>query len=98
MTPDRDALNKRIAEVNQLMAAHAGAIELVDVSEQGRVTVRFTGMCSGCLNKPLTMATTVRPALTQIQGVTSVEAQGGRISQEAEARLAAYAIPSFRWK
>jgi Fe-S cluster biogenesis protein NfuA len=97
MTVDRDLVDERIAEVNNLMAAHAGGIELVDGEADGALIVRFTGMCTGCFNKPVTMATTIRPALMHVPGVTSVMAEGGRISDEAEERLASYATPSFRW-
>lgn len=87
---DRAALERRIDEVCRLMSAHAGAIELVDVSAGGTVRVRFTGMCVGCTLRPLTMRATVLPALSEIAGVTAVVADGTRISEEAAARLAGY--------
>jgi len=87
---DRAALERRIEEVCRLMSAHAGAIELIDVSAGGTVRVRFTGMCVGCTLRPLTMRATVLPALSAIAGVTAVHADGTRISEEAAARLAGY--------
>jgi Fe-S cluster biogenesis protein NfuA len=87
---DRAALERRIDEVCRLMSAHAGAIELVEVSATGAVRVRFTGMCVGCVLRPLTMRGTVVPALSEIHGVTAVHADGTRISEEAAARLAGY--------
>ena len=51
--------------------------------------LRFTGMCTGCHLRPLTTASTIRPALLSLDGVTAVEIEGSRISAEAEARLAA---------
>ena len=70
------------------LAAHAGGVELVD-TERGVVTLRYTGMCTGCHLRPLTTASTIRPALLALAGVRSVEIEGSRISAEAEARLAA---------
>jgi hypothetical protein len=43
MTVCREALEARMTEINALMRAHAGAIELVEVTEAGVVTVRFLG-------------------------------------------------------
>ena len=39
------------------LAAHAGGVELVD-TERGVVTLRYTGMCTGCHLRPLTTAST----------------------------------------
>jgi Fe-S cluster biogenesis protein NfuA len=88
MSPCREALNARIAEINALMRAHAGGVELVDVSVDGAVSVRFAGKCTGCELRPLTLAGTVRPALLALDGVNRVMAVGVRISEEAEQRLA----------
>jgi Fe-S cluster biogenesis protein NfuA len=87
---DHVALERRIDDVCRLMSAHAGAIELVDVSASGAVRVRFTGMCTGCMFRPLTMRGTVAPALSAIAGVTAVHADGARISEEAAERLHRY--------
>jgi Fe-S cluster biogenesis protein NfuA len=97
MSVDTDILDGRVAEINRLMAGHAGAIEVVDVSDTGQVTVQFTGLCTGCPCKPLTMASTVRPGIGQLPGVSSVVAAGGRISEEAEERLLRLSTPSFTW-
>jgi Fe-S cluster biogenesis protein NfuA len=82
------AVEQRVAELATVLSAHAGGIELVDASD-GVVRLRFTGMCTGCPLRPLTTASTVRPALLALDGVDSVEIEGSRISAEAEARLAA---------
>ena len=71
-----------------VLDAHAGGIELVEV-DSGTVRLRFTGMCTGCHLRPLTTASTIRPALLELAGVEAVEIEGSRISAEAEARLAA---------
>ena len=81
------ALASRIASINVLLRSHAGEIELVDVSNDGAVTVRYTGMCAGCDYRPLTMAGTVEPALRDIAGVTQVIATGSRVSEHALERI-----------
>jgi Fe-S cluster biogenesis protein NfuA len=88
MAISREALEARISDVNALMSAHAGAVELLDVGADGTVTVMFTGKCRGCEVKPLTMAATVRPALLAVEGVTEVLAAGTRVSEEAARRMA----------
>ena len=70
------------------LGAHAGGVELVEVNGS-TVRLRFTGMCTGCHLRPLTTASTIRPALLELAGVDAVEIEGSRISAEAEARLAA---------
>jgi Fe-S cluster biogenesis protein NfuA len=87
---DRDRLNARVRQVRALMNAHAGGVELVDVTATGVVRLRFTGMCTGCIFRPLTMAGTIAPALMELPGVTGVQADGARISEEAAARMARY--------
>jgi len=71
-----------------VLGAHAGGIELVGLSG-GVARVRYTGMCTGCPLRPVTTASTVRPALVGVEGVEEVEIEGSRISAEAEARIAA---------
>jgi Fe-S cluster biogenesis protein NfuA len=87
---DHAALLARIDQVSAAIGAHAGAIELLAVNEAGTVRVRFTGMCTGCLFRPLTMIGTVEPALLGVPGVTAVEAAGTRISTEAATRMRHY--------
>ncbi len=57
--------------------------------EGGVVRLRYTGMCAGCHLRPLTTASTIRPALLALEGVIRVEIEGSRVSAEAEDRLAA---------
>jgi Fe-S cluster biogenesis protein NfuA len=88
MTIDRDALAERVDQLNRYIAMHAGGLEVEHAGSAGDVVVRFTGMCTGCLYREATMAATVRPALLEIEGVSSVEAAGGRVSAQAAQRLA----------
>jgi Fe-S cluster biogenesis protein NfuA len=84
----RTGIVERLAELAPVLDAHAGGVELVGVDD-GVVRLRFTGMCTGCHLRPLTTASTIRPALLALDGITGVEIEGSRISAEAEARLAA---------
>ena len=88
MNVSREALEARLAEINVLMRAHAGAIELLDVTEAGVVTVRFVGKCTGCELRPVTTISTVRPALLAVAGIERVVVLGVRMSEEAEERMA----------
>jgi Fe-S cluster biogenesis protein NfuA len=83
-----DAVLERLERLGPILDAHAGGIELIDV-RGSTVRLRFTGMCTGCHLRPLTTASTIRPALLELTGVDAVEIEGSRISAEAEARLAA---------
>lgn len=83
------AVEERVARVDRLLHAHAGGIELRRADPDGRLLLRYTGMCTGCPFKALTTEATVRPLLMEIDGVHAVEIEGGRISEEAQARLAA---------
>lgn len=85
---DREVVEERIRELSAYIRMHAGGVELAELTNGGAVQVRFTGMCTGCPYRPVTMAATVRPALMEIEGVTSVEAVGSRISAQAEKRIA----------
>jgi Fe-S cluster biogenesis protein NfuA len=82
------AVLERLERLRLVLDAHAGGIELVEVSGS-TVRLRFTGMCTGCHLRPLTTASTIRPALLELAGVEAVEIEGSHISVEAEARLAA---------
>ena len=83
-----DVVLERLERLRPILDAHAGGIELVEV-HGSTVRLRFTGMCTGCHLRPLTTASTIRPALLELAGVETVEIEGSRISAEAEARLAA---------
>jgi Fe-S cluster biogenesis protein NfuA len=85
---DRVRLDQRIAFVNRVMSAHGGRIEVVDVSDDGNVQVRFAGLCGGCAMKPLTMESIVRPSLCALADVTTVVAIGVRVSDEVRQRIA----------
>ena len=76
--------------INRRLRAHAGGVGLTQVSAEGVVRLRFTGMCTARPLRPLTTATTIRPALLEIDGVIGVETEGSVISKEAQARMRRY--------
>ena len=84
---DLDGLSRQLQRLGRLMAAHGGSIELDCVSPDGSVRVAFRGLCAACALRPVTLLALIRPALLAVDGVTSVEATGVRVSAEAEARL-----------
>jgi Fe-S cluster biogenesis protein NfuA len=90
------ALRDRVQDVSHLLGIHAGGIELAAVTAEGDVQVSFTGMCTGCPYRAVTLATTIVPAITELEGVRSVHADGVRVSEHAARRLAA--ISTGWWK
>ncbi|MGH9249738.1 MAG: NifU family protein [Acidimicrobiales bacterium] len=90
------ALRDRVRDVSHLLGIHAGGIELAAVTPDGDVRVSFTGMCTGCPYRAVTLATTIMPAITELVGVRSVHADGVRVSEHAARRLAA--ISTGWWK
>jgi Fe-S cluster biogenesis protein NfuA len=88
MNAERQAVEQTVDALSRMIRAHAGGLQLVDLSADGVVTVKYTGMCTGCQYRPVTTAGSVRPALLAVAGVTEVVVLGTRISAEAEARLA----------
>lgn len=78
---------RRVRTLGEILQAHAGGLELV-YDHDHEVTVRFTGMCTGCPLRSVTFSGLVKPALMALDAVDSVSAEGVRLSAEAEARLA----------
>ena len=93
MSAERKAVDQTVDALSKMIRAHAGGLELIDLSADGVVTVKYTGMCAGCQYRPVTTAGSVRPALLAVTGVTDVVVLGTRISAEAEARLAQELAP-----
>lgn len=82
------SVDATVRELDSALRAHAGGLELVECTPEGSVTLKFTGMCAGCLLRPLTTSATVRPTLLAVDGVTEVTVEGSRVSDFAERRLA----------
>ena len=83
----RAAVENALESVRPALRAHAGDVEIVSL-DRGSVQLRFLGMCRGCPLRPVTTASTLRPALMAVSGVKEVSVEGSRVSAEAEDRLA----------
>jgi len=90
-----DAVDRGVAAVDRALRAHRGGAELVSRGADGEVVLRLTGMCTGCLFWPATVAGTVKPLLEHSVGApVAVSIEGRRVSEAAMARLAKLAPPS----
>lgn len=84
-----DALHRGVTAVDRALRAHRGGAELVRRAPDGEVVLRLTGMCTGCVFWPATVAGTVKPLLEHSLGqAVSVSIEGRRVSEAAMARLA----------
>ena len=83
---DPSLVAQRVKHLDLLLKAHAGGLRLVGVNDDGVVRVRFTDMCVGCPSRAVTMIGSVQPALLELEGVSSVEVVGMRLSAEASER------------
>jgi Fe-S cluster biogenesis protein NfuA len=83
-------VEQRLDDLRRLLRTHAGSVDLLELSPDGVVRIRLTGLCQACPLKPVTTAGTLRPALLSIEGVEAVEVEGAHLSDEAEARLQGY--------
>lgn len=85
-----DAVRLALRGAESYIRNHAGSVELLDLSGDGVVTVKFGGMCTGCPARPVTLTATIKRCLEHLPFVTSVRASGISISAEAQARVARY--------
>ncbi|MFN8219668.1 MAG: NifU family protein [Fimbriimonadales bacterium] len=73
MGPLYEAVRDAIEEVQAYARSHGGEIQLVGVSEEGDVTVRFRGTCNGCPLSSLTLKTGIEDRLrVLVPGVRQV--------------------------
>lgn len=68
-------------EVRPSVRSHLGDVEVTGVDEQGVVHVHFTGACTLCSYKKLTMLGAIYPRVRAVEGVSGVAADGVPISQ-----------------
>lgn len=70
----REAVEKALNLVRPALQADGGNVELVDVTEDGIVSVRLTGACGSCPMSTMTLKMGVERVLKeQVPGVKSVE-------------------------
>lgn len=84
-----DAIQAALDPVRRRLRAHAGDVELVSVSEDGEVTLAFTGTCVACPAQAMTFGTAILPALERVPGVSKVSARGMTVSATAMRRIRA---------
>lgn len=84
-----------VSELDRALRTHGGGVELEGHAADGALRLRMTGLCGGCLYKPMTVAGTIRPFVEDRLGV-GVEVVGARISAEAEERLTRALAGSYR--
>ena len=66
-------VEEALAELRPRLAAHGGDVVLVDVTDEGRVSVRLTGACHGCPGAMMTLRLGVERILKErVPGVTEV--------------------------
>jgi Fe-S cluster biogenesis protein NfuA len=71
----RDNVENALAAVRPSLQAHGGDVELVDVTDEGVVSVRLAGACHGRPGAVMTMRLGVERLLKQqVPEVTRVEA------------------------
>jgi Fe-S cluster biogenesis protein NfuA len=87
IVPDPREVAAHADAVSHLLRAHGGGIEVIAGDRPDVLRVRFTGLCTNCCLRPLTVATIVKPVLEDIDGVTDIEVEGIRISSEAMALI-----------
>ncbi len=70
----REKVEKALENIRPMLQADGGDLELVDVSEDGVVTVRLTGACATCPLGRMTLQLGVEQKLkAAVPGVTKVE-------------------------
>jgi Fe-S cluster biogenesis protein NfuA len=84
---DRAKLETRARLVSRMLALHGGGVEVVDVGADGAVKLAFTGLCTACWMRPITLENVVGPAFRDFDGVADVQVDGVRMSAAAQQRL-----------
>lgn len=71
----KEKVEKSLAAVRPALQADGGGVDLVDVSDDGVVSVRLTGACGGCPMSTMTLKMGIERTLRQqVPGVKRVEA------------------------
>jgi Fe-S cluster biogenesis protein NfuA len=88
---------KALEQVRPYIKADGGDVELVDIADNGIVSVRLTGNCIGCASAGVTMFDGIQAALqgqlAWVTGVEKVEDDGTGASADTEVTA-----PVFEWQ
>lgn len=79
------SIYEAIDEVNEALAVHGGACEIVDIDPQGVLYLELVGGCAGCPSSQLTMYQVVRPLLLRVPEITEVVLHAGSNSRKTGA-------------
>lgn len=70
----REAIEKALETVRPALQADGGDVELIDVSEDGVVSVKLKGACGSCPMSTVTLKMGIERALKErVPGVKSVQ-------------------------
>lgn len=70
---DKNKVSEVLEAIRPSLQADGGDIELIDVSDDGVVTVELQGACQGCPMSQITLSQGVERVLKdRVEGVTSV--------------------------
>jgi Fe-S cluster biogenesis protein NfuA len=71
----KEKVEKALQEVRPWLQADGGDVELVAVSDEGKVTVRLTGACHGCPMAQMTLHMGIRKRIMEmVPEIKEVEA------------------------
>jgi len=71
----KDEILKALDSIRPFLQADSGDVELVDISDDGIVTVKLTGACEICPMSVMTLRAGIeRSLLRQVPGIKRVEA------------------------
>ena len=71
----REKVEKALEDVRPALEAHGGNVSLVDVSEDGVVSVELEGACKGCPMSQMTLRNSIERAVKKmVPGIKAVEA------------------------
>jgi Fe-S cluster biogenesis protein NfuA len=71
----REKVQQALDQVRPFLQADGGDVELIDVDDNGKVTVRLIGACGGCPMSQMTLKAGIEQRVKeQVPEVTEVEA------------------------
>jgi Fe-S cluster biogenesis protein NfuA len=73
----REQVEQVIQQLRPMVQSDGGDLELVNVSDEGVVTIRLSGACSGCSSSTTTLRNGIERYLRyKLPQVTQVQAEG----------------------
>lgn len=83
-------VKQALEKVRPYLESHGGNVELVDIDDQGVVTLQMQGSCNGCPSSELTMKSTIEEAIyefapdiggLQVEGIANGNATPSQLVQ-----------------